>query len=147
VAVIVASFGWSDAGGPDSGSGARRGASFADGLVGAVGGAGGCGDATGASGTAPVGVADTAFGVAGNEVSALVSASAVFSRCKRAESVAAGFVMSASGDMSSLMCWVNVESSSARVLGSQSLTGVLRTAQAWGLSWGNTSGVKGVSPW
>jgi len=37
-AVIVAAAGCSDAGGPDSGTGDRRGASFADGLVGAVGG-------------------------------------------------------------------------------------------------------------
>jgi len=146
-AVIVASFGWSDAGGPDGGSGKRRGASFADGLVDPVGSAGDCGDATGASGTASARVADTAFGAAGKEVSALVSASAAFSRRKRAESVAAGSVMPASGDMTSLMCWVNVETTRSKVLGSQSLTGVLRTAQAWELSWGNASGVKSMSPW
>jgi len=131
-AVSVASFGWLGASGPASGSGERRGASFAGGFVGLVGGAGGCGDATGASGTASVGVADTAWGVAGNEVSDLASASAVFSRCKRAGRVAAGSVMPVSGDMSSPMCWENAETSSSRVLGSQSLTGVLRTAQAGG---------------
>ena len=90
----------SDAGGPDSGSGETRGASFVHSLVSAVGGAGGCGDATGASGAASAGTAGTAWGVAGNDVSALVSASAVLMRCHRLGRVAAGSVMPASGDMS-----------------------------------------------
>jgi len=34
-----------------------------------------------------------------------------------------------------------------RVLGSQSLSGVLRTAQALGLSWGKACGPKGLLPW
>ena len=52
-AVIVVSAGWSEAGGPDSGTGETRGAAFAGGSVGPVGGtcAGGSGDTTGASGT------------------------------------------------------------------------------------------------
>src|SRR5271170_4096004 len=100
-AVIAASAGDSDAGEPDCGSGERRGASFADGL-GPVGGtcAGGWDDATGASGAASAGTAGTAWGVAGNDVSALVSASAVLMRCHRLGRVAAGSVMPASGDMS-----------------------------------------------
>jgi len=60
---------------------------------------GGCGGTAGASGTASVGVAGTASGVAANDVSALVSASTVFSRCHRLGSVAAGSVMPDSGDM------------------------------------------------
>ena len=135
-AVIAASAGGSGAGEPDSGLGATRGVSFADGMMGLVGRActGGCVDSAGASGTASAGVAGTASGVAGADVSALASPSAVFSRCHRLGSVAAGSVMPASGDMTSLMCWVKAETSSARVLGSQSLSGVLRTAQALGLS-------------
>jgi len=99
-AVIEASAGWSDAGGPEGGSGETRGGSFVHSLVGAVGGAwtGGCGDATGASGTAPGGVAGTASGVAGAEVSRLASASAAFSRCHRLVNAALGSVMPASGD-------------------------------------------------
>jgi len=118
--------------------------SFADGLVGA---AGGCGDASGASGAASAGTAGTAWGAAGNEVSGLVSARAAFSRCHRLGKAASRSVMPDSGDMISLMCRVNVENTSSRVLGSQSLSGVLRTAQALGLSCGNASGVKGLSPW
>jgi hypothetical protein len=97
-AVIAASAGDSDAGGPDRGSVERRGASFADGL-GPVGGTcAECGDATGASGAGTAGT--TAWGVAGNDVSALVSASAVLMRCHRLGRVAAGSVMPASGDTS-----------------------------------------------
>lgn len=103
-AVIVASAGGSEAGGseaggPDSGTGETRGARFADGMVGPVGGAGGCGDATGASGTSSAGVAGAGPGVAGNDVSASESASAVLSRCHRLGRVAAWSVMPASGDM------------------------------------------------
>jgi len=94
--VIVASCGWSDAGRPDSGSGAVRGASFVHSLV---GGAGGCGDATGASGIASAGVAGAARGVAGNDVSAWVSASAALMRCHRLGNADAGSVMPESGDM------------------------------------------------
>jgi hypothetical protein len=148
-AVIVASAGWSDAGEPDGVAGGVGGAAFADELVGPVGGecAGGCGDRTGASGTTSVGVAGAASGVAGNEVSALMSPSAELSRCHRLGRVEARSVMSASGDMRSLRCWANAENSSSRVLGSQSLSGVLRIAQALGLSWGHASGVKGAAPW
>jgi hypothetical protein len=96
VSVIVASARWSDAVGPDTIPADAHGASFA---VSPVGGVGGCGDATGASGTASAGVAGTACGVAGNDVSSLVSASAVLMRCHRLGSVPAGTVMPASGDM------------------------------------------------
>ena len=146
-AVIVAPAGWSDVGGPDSGTDEGRGAPFADELVGPVGGecAGGCGGGTGTWGTASVAVAGAASGVAGNDVS--VSPSAVLSRCQRLGSVARGSVMRDSGDVRSPMCWASAENSNSRVLGSQSLSGVLRTAQALGLSWGHASGVKGASPW
>jgi len=144
-AVIVASPGWPDAGGTDGGTGDTRGASFASPCP--VGGAGGCGDTTGASGTASAGAAGTASGVAGDELSTLVSPRAVLSRCHRSGRTAWGSLVPASGDMTSVMYWVNVETSRSRVLGSQSLSGVLRTAQAWELSWGNASGVKGLSPW
>jgi len=131
------------AGGPDCGSGERRGAAFADGLVDA---AGGCGDATNASGPVSAGTAGTGWGVVGNDVSALVSASAAFSRCHRLGSIASRSVIPASGEMISPMYRVNVETNRSRVLGSHSLSGVLRTAQALGLSCGNASGVKWVSP-
>jgi len=133
--VMGASGGWSDAGGRDRGSGEGRGAWFVHRLVGTVGGAGGCGDATGASaGTGSAWVADTAPGVAGNEVSALVSPSTVLMRCHRLGRIAWGSVMCASGDINSPMCRAKVENTSSKVLGSQSLRGVLRTAQAFGLS-------------
>ena len=98
-AVIAASVDGSDAGGPDSG---RHGASFANDAVGPVGGAcaGGCGGTAAASGTASGSAADTAWGVAGKEVSALVSPSTAFSRCHRSGSAAWGSVIPASGDMS-----------------------------------------------
>jgi len=145
-AMIVASVGRPEAGGPDSGTGDTGGVAFAGGL-GTVGGActGGCGGTTGASSTASAGVAGAACGVAGNDVSALVSASAVLMRCHRLGSVAAGSVVPASGDMTSRMYWANVEITRSRVLGSQSLTRVLRTAQALGLSWGYASRVKGAA--
>jgi len=98
--VIVALAGGADAGGPDSDSGERRGAPFADGMVGPIGGAGGCGDATGTPGISSAGVAGTGPGVAGNDdVSALVSVSAVLMRCHRLGSLAWGSMMPASGDM------------------------------------------------
>jgi len=123
---MVAPGGWSDAGGPDNGSGEGRGAPFVHSVVGAVGGAGGCGDATGASvGIESVGVADTGCGVVDKDVSALVSPSAVLMRCHRLGRIAWGSVMPASGDISSRMCWANVENTSSKVLGSQSLRGVL----------------------
>jgi len=148
-AQIAASGGGSDAGRPDSGSGERRGASFADGVVGTVVSAfaGDCGGAPGASGTSSAGVAGTGCGVVDKHVSASVSPGAAFSRCRRSGSFAAGSVMPASGDMSRLTGLEKVENTSSRVLGSRSLSGVLRTAEAWGLSWGNASGVKGLSPW
>ena len=95
---IVASAGWWKAGGPDDGIGDTRGASFADELVAGTCAAG-SGGATGASGTSSAGVASSASGVAGNAVSALVSPSAVLMWGHRLGSVAAGFVMPASGDM------------------------------------------------
>jgi hypothetical protein len=120
---MVAPGGWSDAGGPDNGSGEGRGAPF---VHSAVGGADGCGDATGASvGIESVGVADTGCGVVDKDVSALVSPSAVLMRCHRLGRIAWGSVMPASGDISSRMCWANVENTSSKVLGSQSLRGVL----------------------
>ena len=91
---MVAPGGWSDAGGPDNGSGEGRGAPFVHSVVGAVGGAGGCGDATGASvGIESVGVADTGCGVVDKDVSALVSPSAVLMRCHRLGRIAWGSVM------------------------------------------------------
>jgi len=100
--MIVGAGGWSEGGGPDSGGGATRGVSFADGLVGPVGGActGECGGTTGASGTASAGVAGTAGGVVDKHASALVSASAAFSRYQRLGNAAWRSVMPASGDMS-----------------------------------------------
>jgi len=126
-----------------------RGVSFADGLVGPVGGAGTSGwvGTIGASVTASAGAGGTASGVAGNEVSALVSASAAFRRCHRLGSIAWGSVTRASDDMRSLMCWASAETSSFRVLGSHFPSGVLRTAQALGVSWGYACGVKGALPW
>jgi len=101
VAVIVTSAGWSEAGGAGSSTDDTGDGSFVHSLVGPVGGAwtGGCGDATGASAAGSSGVAGTASGVAGNGVSALVSASAVLMRCQRLGSTAWGSVVAASGDM------------------------------------------------
>jgi len=129
-------------GASDGGSDEGRGPSFVHSLA---GGAGGCGDASDASGNASAGAAGTASGVAGNEVSALVSPSAVLSRCQRLGRTAWGSLMPVSGDMTSVTYWVNAETTRSKVLGSQSLSGVLRTAQAWGPSWGNASGVKSLS--
>ena len=99
--MIAGSAGWSEAGGLDGGTGDTCGASFAEGMMGPVGGACTCGcvDEAGASGSVSAGAAGTGSGVAGNVVSALVSLRAVLSRCHRLGSVAAGFVMPASGDM------------------------------------------------
>jgi len=100
-AVIGTSAGWSGIGGWDSGGGEARGAWFVHCVVGAVGCAwtGGCGDAAVAFGAASAGVAGTACGVVDELGSALVSASAAFSRCHKLVNAAAGSVMPASGDM------------------------------------------------
>jgi len=148
-AMIVASAGRSNAGGPDSGTGDRRGASSADELCGPVGEecATGCGDRSGTCGTASVVVAGAASGVVGNEVAALVSASAVLRPVPQVGKRCRGIRHARFGRREIADVLANAENSSSRVLGSHSSSGVLRTAQALGLSWGYASGVKGALPW